>query len=266
MFKCKYCEKKFETKQQLAGHSTHCKLNPNYDNNKSAAINNITKNVSARVKEIVTNICPYCNNKITSTKSGITFHINRCKENPNRKIHPGNCGHTIGYSAWNKGLTSSTDERIKQYSNKRKENYINGKWTRNWHKWTDEEKKNLSLKQKQYLINNPDKHVWKRNNKFISKPCEDLKEKLKENNILFEEEYCPFNDYAFSIDIAWPNLKIGVEVNGNQHYNNDGSLKEYYQNRHNIFEERGWKLYEIHYTKCYNNETIKNIMNILNIH
>lgn len=33
MFKCKYCGKEFETKQQLGGHVTRCKLNPNYQNN-----------------------------------------------------------------------------------------------------------------------------------------------------------------------------------------------------------------------------------------
>lgn len=133
MFKCKYCNKEFESKYKLAGHSTHCKLNPNYEKNK-VVCDNITKSISKRTKEIITNTCPYCNNEIKSTKSGITFHINRCKENPNRKIHPGNHGHTVGHIAWNKGLTSENNERVKKQVEKRKENYINGKWTQNWHK------------------------------------------------------------------------------------------------------------------------------------
>ena len=33
MFKCKYCNKEFNTKQQLSGHVSHCTLNPNYENN-----------------------------------------------------------------------------------------------------------------------------------------------------------------------------------------------------------------------------------------
>lgn len=70
-------------------------------------------------------------------------------------------------------------------------------------------------------------------------------------NIEFVEEYSPFNDYHYSIDIAFPDLKLGIEVNGNQHYNKNGELKSYYQERHNIFESRGWKILEVHYSKCY---------------
>ena len=31
MYKCKYCGKEFKLQQSLAGHSSHCKLNPNYN-------------------------------------------------------------------------------------------------------------------------------------------------------------------------------------------------------------------------------------------
>lgn len=64
----------------------------------------------------------------------------------------------------------------------------------------------------------------------------------------------------FEIDFAIPSLKIGFEINGNQHYDKDGNLKKYYQNRHNIIESKGWKLIEIHYLKCYDENYIKNII------
>lgn len=79
-----------------------------------------------------------------------------------------------------------------------------------------------------------------------------LKSFLKEKGIKFIEEYEPFNDVNYCVDIAFPDEKIAIEVNGNQHYNKDGSLKDYYQKRHDLFVERGWKIFEIHYTKCYN--------------
>mgnify|MGYP000868652126 CR=1 FL=1 len=64
----------------------------------------------------------------------------------------------------------------------------------------------------------------------------------------------------FEIDFAIPSLKIGFEINGNQHYDGDGNLKKYYQDRHNIIESKGWKLIEIHYLKCYNNDYIESII------
>ena len=53
-------------------------------------------------------------------------------------------------------------------------------------------------------------------------------------------------DNASNIDIAFPDIKLGIEINGNQHYNSDGTLKDYYQERHNLIEEAGWKLLEVH--------------------
>lgn len=61
----------------------------------------------------------------------------------------------------------------------------------------------------------------------------------------------PLDDRNFSIDIAFPDLKIGIEINGNQHYNPDGSLKAYYAERHNLIVEAGWKLMELHYSVAY---------------
>jgi len=31
MCKCQYCNKEFKNKQALAGHTSHCELNPNYN-------------------------------------------------------------------------------------------------------------------------------------------------------------------------------------------------------------------------------------------
>lgn len=143
------------------------------------------------------------------------------------------------------------------------ENYIAGKFEAGFKgkHHSEETRKILSEKRKIYLQEHSSEHVWKRSNKFISKPCEYLKQQFRDNNIQFVEEYTPLDDYNFSIDIAWPDVKVGIEVNGNQHYNSDGSLVEYYNNRHNILEERGWKIYEIHYTKCYKLD-IKNFVDL----
>ena len=117
-------------------------------------------------------------------------------------------------------------------------------------KHSEETKKRLSEIRKNYLRENPDKHVWKRNDKFKSGPCEHLKEVLKERNIEFVEEFTPLIDRMFSIDIAIPDKKIAIEVNGQQHYNGS-ELAPYYQERHDLIEAEGWTIHEIHYSKVY---------------
>ena len=120
-------------------------------------------------------------------------------------------------------------------------------------KHTTEAKAKMSKSRIEYLKNNPDKHPWKRHDKFKSKPCENVKTFLMDNNIQFIEEYTPDNiDRLYSIDIALPDKKISLEINGNQHYERDGTLKQYYQKRQNILEKAGWTVYQIHYSACYN--------------
>lgn len=128
-------------------------------------------------------------------------------------------------------------------------------------KFSEERKAQLSLARKKYLKDNPDKHTWKnRSNKSV--PCERVKEYLKNNNILFVEEWNPLDDRFFSIDIAFPDIKLGLEINGNQHYDSNGNLKEYYQERHDLIEKEGWKLIELHYSSCYNEKLILEILDI----
>ena len=209
--------------------------------------------------------CKYCNKEYK--ENGIKFHEKYCKLNPNRIEYPcsnmlGNHKGTRGYSPWNKGKTKETDERIAKYGKTNNERYrlgLNISPLLGTHH-TEEAKRNLSLKRKQYLKDHPEKCHWRSKDKFISKPCEYLKEQLRQNNISFIEEYRAFDDYSFDVDIAWPDLKIGIEVNGTQHYNSDGTLKEYYQKRHDIFIERGWKIYEILYSRVYK----LNILDFLN--
>jgi len=132
-------------------------------------------------------------------------------------------------------------------------------------KHTEDTKKILSTKRQNYLKLNPDEHVWKRHDKFKSNPCELLKSKFIENNINFLSELTldpdiTINHKNYSIDIAFPNEKIGIEVNGNQHYNSDGTLKEYYKKRNEFFIENGWKIYQIHYSKVYDNDFVNDLI------
>jgi len=138
-------------------------------------------------------------------------------------------------------------------------------------KMNAEQKKKISEAKKKWNAENPEKlrllMIERAKRKNCSPPCERLKEILRLKNIVFEEEYPPLlhkNRY-FSIDIAFPDKKIGIEVNGNQHYNPDGSLKPRYQERHNLIKQEGWKLYEVYFKICYKDEEINKILDeILN--
>ena len=122
-------------------------------------------------------------------------------------------------------------------------------------------KKLLSEKRKQWLQENPEKHVWKRNDKFQSKPCENVKRFLKDFGIKFLQEYTPEGiNRSFSIDIAIPDKKVALEVNGNQHYESDGKLKSYYKERQEILESIGWTVYQIHYSACYDSTNWKTFL------
>lgn len=124
---------------------------------------------------------------------------------------------------------------------------------RNKKEFSDETRKVISEKRKAWLKNNPDKHPWRNKDKFKSNPCERVKEYLKNLNISFIEEYPPnIEGRFFSIDIALPDKMIAIEINGNQHYEKDGSLKPYYQERHDLLEKEGWAVYQVHYTQCFN--------------
>ena len=126
--------------------------------------------------------------------------------------------------------------------------------------WTDEEKKNLSEARKKYLANNLDKHPWKKSSKFKSEPCERLKNILKQK-FKFEEEYTDTRwEHNYSIDLAFLDKKFAIEVNGNQHYTNEGKLNTYYQNRHDYLVEQGWTVLEVHYSWCYKEDKIQEIV------
>jgi len=128
------------------------------------------------------------------------------------------------------------------------------------YKHTNEAKRKISEKRKTWLKQNPDKHPWIKNSKFMSVPCEQLKKFLSSVNIEFIEEAIISNDKNYSVDILLPSKKLIIEVNGNQHYDKNGTLLPYYQSRHDYISSLGWKVLEIHYTLSYNHEYILNLI------
>lgn len=203
--------------------------------------------------------CPYCNKDLSNIHGG--NHMRWCKLNPN----PNNELQENLKNNLQKARNNITEESKKQQGKSLSKAYKEGRATVNWPSFegkqhSAESKNKIKKGRKKFLLENPEKHPWRKNTKFTSEPCEYLKKLLKENNITFEEEYQPLlPDRFFSIDIAFPDKKIGIEINGNQHYNKNKTLKPYYQNRHNLIEKAGWQLLEIPYKEVYNDNLINKI-------
>lgn len=161
--------------------------------------------------------------------------------------------------------TSKICSRCKQhYDGKRREHNKVCPAIRHDHKHTEETKRHLSEVRKKWLKEHPESHPWKRKEKFKSVPCEKLKELLRKDFEFFEEYTDKRWEHNYSIDIAFLNKKIAIEVNGNQHYNYDGTLKEYYQKRHTYLESLGWLVFEIHYANCFKESEIEKIKHAIN--
>jgi hypothetical protein len=122
MYKCKYCGKEFEKKQQLGGHIIWCKENPNRTGKSNLKFNQ-RKNCIIQYDLF----CKYCG-KQCKNKNSLVQHEIRCKENKHRISTKGN---RVPHRAWNKGLTKETDERVKHQSESISNSYKTSKIT-NW--------------------------------------------------------------------------------------------------------------------------------------
>ena len=94
--------------------------------------------------------------------------------------------------------------------------------------------------------------------------CERLKAELKQNGLQFEEEYHDNSwNRLFSLDIAFVQIKLDIEVNGTMHYNPDGTLKDYYKERHDYLEALGWKVIEFEHYKCFDEKEIESLVELI---
>jgi len=196
--------------------------------------------------------CPICD-KIFH-KYGIASHYYR--KHSDREYDFSKC-------AWNKGLTKGDNNIIVKSSQKVKEGYECGRNKPYWEGKThsDETKEKLSISRKLYLKDNKNNHNWSLYRNKESVPEKLFKEALQKQNINFIQWYVPpENDRFFELDFAIVEHKIAFEINGNQHYNKDGSLKPYYKKRHDYFIDKGWNIIELHYMICFNDVVLQSII------
>lgn len=221
MFKCKYCGKEFDKSSQLGGHTTNCKLNPNRDK----ILKNLEKTRTYIDYKNIHNIiykCQYCEKEI-GNKGCLILHEKYCDKNPI-------------------GIISKTKQDKIDKKNKPKK------------------KKKLSEEHKQKIRESYHKWMTEHHDDFIkyssgqSNVCENFKNILKKNNINFIEEYSPYwKEKGYRLDIAFPDEKIGIEINGTQHYNSNGELNEETIKKQIFFENKGWKIIQLYYKDALGN-------------
>lgn len=206
-------------------------------------------------------VCKHCG--LEFPKSSIANHSRWCKSNPAREYyekHLEDLHRNYRISDENRLARNKkiSDLHKSGFYKTVRENTTYGGWHH-----TDKVKRQISEGRKKWIANNTEKHGWNLS-KGKSVPAENLKERLRREGIKFVEEYRPLTDRLYSLDIAFPERMTAIEVNGNQHYELNGSLRPYYRDRHRLIESAGWKLYEVHFSKVFSDEIMDTIRDILN--
>lgn len=250
-YKCKYCGKEFDSKQSLAGHSSHCKLNPNYESNLK-----ILEKARSKVKIRKTSCefthknelceCHYCGRLYKLY--GLKNHENYCDLNPNKKEHTEKYFQRKTGSGWNKGLTKEIDERVKKSSETQKKNYKEGLW-QNWNtgktKENDEVVKRIAESNSKYM---KEKHkkgeafYWGKYGR-VSYPEHYFMEVFEINEFpTYEYNY---HELTYYLDFAWLQSKKYIEIDGEQHKNQiEHDIK-----RDKELKELGWQCIRVDWIK-----------------
>lgn len=127
------------------------------------------------------------------------------------------------------------------------------------YKHTEESKQKIREARIKYLQEHPNESSWRNVQGKESAPERFVKNFLNEKVIEYKAEFQPLLHIKrfFCIDISFPDIKVGWEINGGQHYDTNGNLKPYYQNRHDLIENHGWKLIEIPYWNAFKTEALE---------
>lgn len=180
-------------------------------------------------------ICKFCGKQCKNPNS-LRNHERLCPNNKDRVYK----SHTIGHTAWNKGKTKETDERVRKYGETCSEGYNSGRLINSnlGKHHTEEEKKHLSEKRKQFLKEHPEKvpYVLNHHSKGDSYPEKYFKEVFDNEKINYEQNY---KQSGYFLDFAWPEKKLYLEIDGEQHYV-DKRIIEHDKVRTETLSNEGW--------------------------
>lgn len=183
-------------------------------------------------------ICKFCG-KHCKNGNSLRNHERLCKLNPERQE-----SHFVKWNetheAWNKGLSKETDERLKKSAETLHNGYATGRIINSnkgkFH--TEEQKQKISMGRKRYLEQHPDKvpYLLNHHSKGDSYPEKYFKEVFDNENVEYKQNYY---QSGYFLDFAWPERKLYLEVDGEQHYR-DKRIVEHDKKRTQKLLEEGW--------------------------
>ena len=197
-------------------------------------------------------ICKFCG-KVCKNANSLRNHERLCPNNPERKY----VSHTLGHTAWNKGKTADTDERIQKAKENWKTNFKAGKFK------LSQQDKPLTEKHKKAISDGMKKaHAEKRAHNigscrwntehswpekwFINVLTNEFK---MVENVHYKTEM-PFG--RFALDFAWPDQKLCIEIDGEQHERfEEYKLRDIEKDK--LLKENDWQVIRIKWKDCYNN-------------
>lgn len=216
-YECQYCGKQLSTKWNCKRHEATCEKNQSVDKRGDAD----------SVDRCVKRTCQFCGKSCKNNKS-LSSHERLCPSNPNRHY----VSYTIGHAAWNKGLTKLLDDRIKHYGETYSRRVAAGEIivSMTGKRHTEETKQRMSESHKKWWING-----------------DSIFATAREHRTSYPEEYFAgifvsatrhYHVSRYFLDFAWPNKKLYVEVDGEQHYTDKGMRHD--SIRTDILSELGW--------------------------
>ena len=169
-------------------------------------------------------ICKFCG-KLCKNLNSLHNHERLCPKNPDRNY----VSHTKGHKAWNKGLSKETDDRIANQSKTFRERYHGKTGTWFGKKHSEETKKKISETQKKNYAGK---------SRYI--PVQEHRKSYAEQyfDVIFTDAQKQFPVDRYRLDYAWPDTKTYIEVDGEQHYTEEGLKHD--NERTQVLESLGW--------------------------
>ena len=252
---CKFCGKEFKRECGLAIHERTCKLNPNRKplENQVCGYAIYQKKNKGNKKDTTIYKCKYCEKECIG-KNSLLNHERLCKENPNRDK-----SYFIEYNQYRK---NNNIKGSNQYIKAKKlglpvpkiseETRKKMSESSKLKKHTEETKRKISESMKIAHENGKAHNIGScRHNNEPSYP-EKWFMKVIENELPIKEYKREFPFYKYALDFAWPELKICIEIDGEQHERFDEYKKRDLE-KDELLKKDGWTELRIPWKDCYKN-------------